>query len=382
MKFFIIFSSVLFLLYFYTGWKYIYPNYHSNIQNIALWLICLLFYLLPISTFYFSLNKIENPIIDYYTWLGYLSLGICSILFFTFLLLDIFTFSTKLIPFKSNFDPHRKAFLGLSIKTVFAGFGGIFSIYGILNGIRNPEVIHQKIKFDNLHSELDQFKIAHISDLHVGSQIKSDMVTTVVKKINKIKPDIIVFTGDAADGNVESYGKELNPLKNLKSKYGNYFVTGNHEYYSDLKGWLNKIENVGFKILLNESNIIHIGKIKLLISGIPDRSAGHYVKSHRTNMKKTLGENTNIDFKILLAHQPKDIEHAIKYKYDLQLSGHTHGGQYYPFSFLVQLVHPFLKGLHKKGNTQIYINQGTGYWGPSIRIGTVPEITEIVLTKA
>ena len=97
-------------------------------------------------------------------------------------------------------------------------------------------------------------------------------------------------------------------------------------------------------------------------------------------MEKAIRGFENSDFKILLAHQPKDIEHAVKYGFDLQLSGHTHGGQYYPFSFLVQLAQPFLKGLHKKGDTQIYINQGTGYWGPSIRIGTVPEITEIILT--
>jgi uncharacterized protein len=382
MNFFIIFSSVLFILYFYTGWNSIYPNQYSTIQNSGLWFLCFIFYLLPITTFYFKINKIESQILDLYTWVGYLSLGICSILFFTFLLLDIFTLSLNLVSTKSNFNPNRKAFLGLSIKSLLAGFGGIFSVYGIVNGIQKPKTITQKIKFINLPKDLNQFKIAHISDLHIGSQIKSDMVIDVVNKINKIKPDIIVFTGDAADGSVESYGKELNPFKKLKSKYGNYFVTGNHEYYSDLKGWLNKITNVGFKILINESNVIQIGKNKLLVSGIPDRSAKHYIKSHQTNMTKTLGKSSKIDFKILLAHQPKDIEYAIKYKYDLQLSGHTHGGQYYPFSFLVQLAHPFLKGLHKKGETQIYINQGTGYWGPSIRIGTVPEITEIILTKA
>ena len=177
--------------------------------------------------------------------------------------------------------------------------------------------------------------------------------------------DIVIGSDILKD--IEKYIKHICPTKHVA------LITDTN---------VEKIYSKKIEILLNESNIIHIGKIKLLISGIPDRSAGHYVKSHRTNMKKTLGENTNINFKILLAHQPKDIEHAIKYKYDLQLSGHTHGGQYYPFSFLVQLVHPFLKGLHKKGNTQIYINQGTGYWGPSIRIGTVPEITEIVLTKA
>ena len=380
MKFFTIFLIVLFILYFYTGWKIIYPNHYSKNQNIILWSICLFFYFLPISTFFLRINKIENIIIDKFTWLSYISLGICSILFFTFLLLDFIFLFNKIFHVKNSFDPHRKAFLGLSLKTILTGFGGIFSLYGILNGNRKPEVILQKIKFKNLSTDLKNFKIAHISDLHVGSQIKADFVEDVVNKINNIKPDIVVFTGDAADGSVENYGNELNPLKNIQSKYGNFFVTGNHEYYSDLNGWLNKIYDLGFTILINESKIINVGKNNLLITGIPDRSAGNFIKSHRNNIKKALNKITNTDFKILLAHQPKDIEHAIKYKFDLQLSGHTHGGQYYPFSFLVQMAHPFLKGLHKMKNTQIYINQGTGYWGPSIRIGTVSEITEIILS--
>ena len=380
MKFFIIFSTVLFALYFYTGWKFIYPNSNSSLLNSGLWVIFLILYFLPISTFFMRINKIENDYIDYFTWISYLSLGICSILFFMFIIMDFVSMSSKIIPVKSNFDPNRKAFLGLSFKTILAGFGGIFSFYGILNGLRNPVIITQKIEYKNLPNGLKNFKIAHITDLHVGSQIKAEMVNSVVEKINAINPDIVVFTGDAADGSVENYGKEMEPLKGIKSKYGNYFVTGNHEYYSDLKGWLNKISEVGFTILINESKKIYVNESRLVVTGIPDRSAGNYLKSHKTDMVKSLNGIDHADFKILLAHQPKDIEHAVKHDYDLQLSGHTHGGQYYPFSFLVQLAHPFLKGLHRRGNTHIYINQGTGFWGPSIRIGTVPEITEIILT--
>ncbi len=380
MKFFVIFSAVLFLLYLYTGWKFIYPNSHSLLANIGFWLLFLFLYLLPISTSLLRINRIEGEYIDYFAWVSYLSLGICSILFFIFLGMDILTISTKIAPIENKFDPNRKAFLGLSLKTMLAGFGGIFSIYGIVNGLRVPEIITQKISFNKLPSGLKDFKIAHITDLHVGSQIKAEMVQSVVDKINSMNPDIVVFTGDAADGSVENYGKEMEPLKNIKSKYGNYFVTGNHEYYSDLKGWLNKLSEVGFKILTNESKQIQVEDSTLLVTGIPDRTAKYYVKSHKTNVKKALNGYESSDFKLLLAHQPKDIEHAIKFGYDLQLSGHTHGGQYIPFSFLVSLAHPFLKGLHQKDGTQIYINQGTGFWGPSIRIGTVPEITEIILS--
>ncbi len=337
-------------------------------------------YLLPIATFFMRINRVENQYSDYFTWISYLSLGIFSILFFIFIAIDIITILTKIAPIKQNFNPQRKVFLGLSVKTILAGFGGIFSIYGIINGLRIPEIITKKISFKKLPSALKNFKIAHITDLHVGSQIKAEMVQSVVDKINSINPDIVVFTGDAADGSVENYGREMEPLRNIKSKYGNYFVTGNHEYYSDLKGWLDKLSEVGFQILINQSQLLEVGNSSLLVTGIPDRTAKYYVKSHKTDIKKALKGYEDSDFKLLLAHQPKDIEHAIKFGYELQLSGHTHGGQYIPFNFFVSLAHPFLKGLHEKDGTQIYINQGTGFWGPSIRIGTVPEITEIILS--
>ena len=118
-----------------------------------------------------------------------------------------------------------------------------------------------------------------------------------------------------------------------------------------------------------------------MITGIPDRSGKYFSDFHRTNMKKATSGMPNADLKILLAHRPRDYEYALEYNYDIQLSGHTHGGQYFPFSLLVKLAHPFIKGLHKKGNTWVYINQGTGYWGPPMRIGTEPEITEIFLTS-
>ena len=187
------------------------------------------------------------------------------------------------------------------------------------------------------------------------------------------------FTGDAADGSVQSYGEHLNSLAKIHPKYGKYFVTGNHEYYSDMNGWLQLIEGLGFKILVNESQNIIVNDATIMITGIPDRGGGHFSSSHKTDMEKAVGGMNSSDLKILLAHQPGDVEHATKYGFDLQLSGHTHGGQYFPFSLLVQMAHPFLKGLHKRENTWIYINQGTGYWGPPLRIGTEPEITEIVL---
>ena len=195
--------------------------------------------------------------------------------------------------------------------------------------------------------------MAQITDLHVGSMITGNFVETVTRKIQELNADILFFTGDAADGSVQSYGKHLQSLAEINPKYGKYFVTGNHEYYSDMNGWLQLIEGLGFKILVNESQNIIVNDATIMITGIPDRGGGHFSSFHKTDMEKAVGGMNSSDLKILLAHQPGDVEHATKYGFDLQLSGHTHGGQYFPFSLLVQMAHPLLKGLHKRENTWI-----------------------------
>jgi len=259
------------------------------------------------------------------------------------------------------------------------GLAGIGSIWGMYQALKEPVIKRVEIKIEGLPKSLKGFRMAQITDLHVGSMITGNFVQKVTEKIQQLNADMLFFTGDAADGSVQSYGKHLNSLGTIHPKYGKYFVTGNHEYYSDMNGWLNLIEGLGFKILVNESQNIIVNDATIMITGIPDRSGGHFSSFHKTNMEKAVGGMNFSDIKILLAHQPGDVEHATKYGFDLQLSGHTHGGQYFPFSLLVQMAHPFLKGLHKRDNTWIYINQGTGYWGPPFRIGTEPEITEIVL---
>ena len=280
-----------------------------------------------------------------------------------------------------HFDPHRRAFLGLSLKGAVGGLGAIGTAWGLYNAVKTPVIKKVEIPIINLPKSLLGFRMAQISDLHVGNMTKENFISKVVEKIDKINPDILFFTGDAADGSVETFGDYFLPFNKITPRYGKYFVTGNHEYYSDMNGWLRLIESLGFKILINESQNIIIEEAILMITGIPDRSGKYFSDFHETDMEKAVGGMSEPDLKILLAHQPKDVEHAIKYDFHLQLSGHTHGGQYFPFSLLVQMAHPFIKGLHKRKNTWVYINQGTGYWGPPMRIGTEPEITEFIFTS-
>ena len=379
MVFLILFSIVLLILYSYVGWRLILPLDISTIYRYLLGILLVLFYCLPLLTIIFYFNTVETQWTRIIAWLGYTGLGAVSLLFFIQLGVDIVSGLSSLIGKSHKFDPYRRAFLGLSAKGVVGGLGVIGTIWGLYNAVKTPIIKKVEISIEGLPESLQGFRMAQITDLHVGSMITGIFVEKVTRKIQELNPDILFFTGDAADGSVQSYGKHLNSLAEIHPKYGKYFVTGNHEYYSDMNGWLQLIEGLGFKILVNESQNIIVNDATIMITGIPDRGGGHFSSFHKTDMEKAVEGMNPSDLKILLAHQPKDVEHALKYGFDLQLSGHTHGGQYFPFSLLVQMAHPFIKGLHKRENTWIYINQGTGYWGPPLRIGTEPEITEITL---
>ena len=379
MIFLLIFSAVLFVVYAYVGLRFVMT---LDIMSSYKYLLCFtlfVFYCFPIIGIILYFNKIENNLSTLIHWLGYTGLGFVSLLFFIQAGADLLSLLKSLFAKGHSFDPHRRAFLGLSAKTIMGSIAGLGSIWGMYNATKEPVIKRVEIKIDGLPESLKGFRMAQITDLHVGSMITGKFVKTVTRKIKELNADMLFFTGDAADGSVQSYGKHLQSLAEINPKYGKYFVTGNHEYYSDMNGWLQLIEGLGFKILVNESQNIIVNDATIMITGIPDRGGGHFSSFHKTNMKKAVGGMNPSDLKILLAHQPKDVEHALKYGFDLQLSGHTHGGQYFPFSLLVQLAHPFIKGLHKRKNTWIYINQGTGYWGPPLRIGTEPEITEITL---
>jgi hypothetical protein len=169
------------------------------------------------------------------------------------------------------------------------------------------------------------------------------------------------------------------PLKNIQSAQGNFFVTGNHEYYFGVTDWVIQIKRLGFSILLNEYHMINLGRGSLLLAGVTDYRGGNFLHSHRSDPIKAVSGAPAADVKILLAHQPKSIFDAATAGFDLQISGHTHGGQFFPWNFVVGFNQPFVSGLHKYKNTQIYVSRGTGYWGPPVRVGAPSEITLIKL---
>jgi hypothetical protein len=252
---------------------------------------------------------------------------------------------------------------------------------GFLNARRTAGVVMVEVCLPDLPPELQGFCIVQISDVHVGLTIRHRYVEAIVEAVNRLEPDVVAITGDLVDGTVPDLADDVEPLRRLVSRHGNYFVTGNHEYYSGVDPWLAELERIGLRVLQNQHVVIERGGAKLVLAGVPDYSAAHFDRSHRSDPAAALaGAPPDAAVKILLAHQPRSVAAAARAGFDLQLSGHTHGGQFMPWNFFVRLQQPFTAGLHRVGGMQVYVSRGTGYWGPPKRVGAPSEITQIRLT--
>jgi predicted MPP superfamily phosphohydrolase len=242
-----------------------------------------------------------------------------------------------------------------------------------------PRLKQNTLHFLKLPKDLENLRLLHITDLHIGQSLPLEFVERLVTRAKKV-PDIdfVLYTGDILDGLSERHQKELALLKEIPSKYGNYYVPGNHEYYWGGERAIEAFRDLGFHVLQNQTETLRIGQSSLQISGVPDPAAAMIQKPGPDIdfLKGTLQENS---FKLLLAHQPNLAPAAAAAGFDLQLSGHTHGGQFFPWNFLIGLFQKYAKGLYHIQGMKLYVNQGTGYWGPSLRLGTYCELGLIVL---
>lgn len=252
-------------------------------------------------------------------------------------------------------------------------------ILGFLNAVRGPRVKRVTVKVENLPLALEGFKIAQISDLHVGATIRRPYVEKVVEKVNELKADVVALTGDIGDGVVSHYRKDIAPMAKIKSTHGTFFTPGNHEYYWNVNEWLSVMNNLGIINLVNRGKVIHHKDASVLIGGIPD-PVGGIAPDLLGIQDSASGEKAS--FRVLLSHRPGIAKEAYKNGFNLLLSGHTHGGQFFPWTLVVRLIHRYSQGLHQLGDMWIYVSQGTGTWGPLLRLGTTPEITLLMLTQS
>ena len=285
---------------------------------------------------------------------------------------------TKVLPE----DPERRTFLarilsgGVGLAALALGGFGLASV-------RAPvQVKPVKIGLKRFPGALDGFRVVQLTDVHVGPTIDGEWLRGVVARVNALEPDVIAITGDLVDGSVEELREHVAPLAELRAKHGVYFVTGNHEYYSGVDAWIEELTRLGVRVLRNERVSIGDERGSFDLAGVDDYRAKGFGRGHGADFDKALGGRDPEREVVLLAHQPKHAFEAEKHGVGLQLSGHTHGGQIFPWGFFVRLDQTFVAGLDRLGETLVYTSCGTGYWGPPMRVGAPAEITLLELSRS
>jgi len=341
----------------------------------------------PIISILLRSKGIENETVDWFSWAGYISLGFFVLTFlavitkdFIYLVIGLLTkITTGLGYLNGPNDPSRRDFIQKMLSIGIITTTGTATIAGLYGARKGATIMETTVPIKGLGKDLSGVTIAQISDLHVGATIKKGYVEKVVEQVNHLNPDIIAVTGDLADGSVKHLSKHIEPIKDLDAKIGKYFVTGNHEYYSGVDQWLEKTNHFGLTNLVDSHEIITKGNDSLTLGGVTDFRSSSIKPDHKSDPATAFAGSPDGIPKILLAHQPWSIFGANKAGADLQLSGHTHGGQFWPFVYAVRLANPYTAGLHNHDGTWIYVNRGTGYWGPPMRLGIKSEITLVKL---
>jgi predicted MPP superfamily phosphohydrolase len=273
-----------------------------------------------------------------------------------------------------------EAWTGMSAIGVIA-LTPVITQVGFFMARRVAPVVDVEVPLADLPEQLEGFTIAQISDIHVGRTIKRNFVEAIVARVNRLEADMVAITGDLVDGSVPDLAQHTAPLARLTSRHGTYVVTGNHEYYSGVHAWIDELRRLGTRVLVNEHVVLDHDGAKLAVAGVTDYSAQHFDPSHKSDPHAAAKGAPTDALKLLLAHQPRSAALAAEAGYHLQLSGHTHGGQFWPWNLFVRLQQPFTAGLNRVGRMWIYISRGTGYWGPPMRFGVPSEITRIRLVR-
>lgn len=379
--------------YAYIGWRLVAPLRLPAPWNAAAWAALALLVLLPLLSS--MLMRTAEGLMDPFAWIAYVGLGFLSLVF-TFLLLRDFGWLAALAAGKlvaaakgvfSGADPaptdpaRRKLLLEFTSVGVLAAAGAM-TAYGVWQARRRPGIVAIGTPIANLPEAFEGFRIVQITDIHAGLTVKRDWIETVAAEVDLLSPDLIAFTGDLADGTVGHLRDDVAPLGALSAPHGKFFVTGNHEYYSGALPWVDEARRLGYDVLLNEHRVVERRGSSIVLAGVTDPTGGQFHPDHVSDPALALRGAPGGSVRILLAHQPRTILQTASLGVDLVLSGHTHGGQFFPWNLVAALAQPYIEGLHRRDGTWIYVSKGTGYWGPPVRLGARSEITVVTLRSA
>lgn len=329
----------------------------------------------------------DVPESSWYAWPGYLWFGLLTYLFLTLLVLEPVRLAlrrwikgeppdTPDAPVASTLN--RRMFIART-SAVAAGAASL-GLVGIGAGtaLGPPDLLQVPVRLRRLDPALRGFRIAVVSDIHLGPLAGRAHTEQIVNTINAADPDLVAIVGDLVDGTVSELGAAAAPLGDLSAPEGTFFVTGNHEYYvDDTASWLSELERLGIRPLRNENTAIRRGGAAFDLVGVND-IAGEQ-RDDPPDFDRALAGVDLSRPTVLLAHQPVLVSEAAARGVDLQLSGHTHGGQMWPFHYIVGMVQPSIAGLSNVDDTQLYVTRGAGFWGPPVRIGAPPDVTVMIL---
>jgi predicted MPP superfamily phosphohydrolase len=327
----------------------------------------------PVAGWVFLLALAAIPAFSMFTrkaqLTGYAILGIFSTLLVLVFLGDL----VRGISLLARFPFNARA---VSLSILYAT--GALSVIGVVQA-RWPRVRRVAVTIDDLPSELEGYRIVQWSDVHIGPTIQRGFVQSLVDRTNALNADAVAITGDFVDSALEQSREHIEPLRGLRTRDGAFYVTGNHEYYWRASEWIPALQAAGLDFLKNEHRVITRGSAKLVMAGVTD-PVGRY--THKQDPDRALSGAPAEAVKVLLSHRPQTANAADRLGVHLQLSGHTHGGQFFPFNLIIKRFQPIVAGLHRVGRTWLYVNRGTGYWGPPTRLAVGGEITVLELRGA
>lgn len=273
-------------------------------------------------------------------------------------------------------EPLRSRAIGVGTMALT----GIALAYGMWRATGRIPVERVEVTLSRLPAGASGYRLVQLSDVHIGPLLGRQWLADVVDSVNALEPDAVVITGDLVDGSVEELAEHVAPLADLVSRQGTYFVTGNHEYYAGADAWLAELRRLGVRPLRNERVELGDGEATFDLAGVDDINA--FGPGHGPDLEQALEGRPAERELVLLAHQPRQFPAAADAGVGLQLSGHTHGGQIVPWNLFVRLQQPYVAGLDRRGEAQLYTSRGTGFWGPPLRVGAPPEITLLTLVSS